>query len=66
MPTLLAQINAFPVLEAGVEDFPDAAQLQLPGAPHLVETGIDVGAQVTDAGIDVAQARIIDGFRPAP
>jgi len=59
------------VLETGAEDFLDTAQLGRPGAPHLVKTGIHVGAQVVDAriyvgaqivytGIYIAQARIID------
>jgi hypothetical protein len=54
------------MLEAGVENFFDAAQLGRPGAPHFVKTGIYVGAQVIDVGIYVAQARIIDQIPPAP
>ena len=50
------------MLEPRVEDFFDTAQLGRPGAPHLVETGIDVGTQVVDVGIYVGAQIVYTGI----
>src|SRR5712691_7977281 len=50
----------FKMLQARVKNFFHSAEFRLPGHTHIVEAYIDMRAQVVDAGIQVAQPRVVD------
>jgi hypothetical protein len=48
------------MLQPGVEDFFDPAELGTPSVAHVVKTTVNVGAQFRNTRVHISQTRIVD------